>query len=286
MGSVLHSPTTYHKNTKLPLKSLKGIIMSQTINGLFGTAHEEGDLSANSLQVLTVNDLGQQIQEGFGIAADLFKRNEIVLVTIMPDDSGSIRMSGNSQVVRDGCNVVIDSLLGTKQNKQILMLNRYLNGTVLFPYSPLYQAVRMSSGNYNPNQGTPLYDQTIVLLGTVLAKTQEFVDCNSSVRTITLIVTDGADEHSINHDAADVKSLVTDMLMSERHIIAGMGIDNGSTNFKKVFGEMGILDEWILTPGSTQSEIRAAFNVFSQSAVRASQGAQSFSQTAMGGFTN
>ncbi len=62
--------------------------------------------------------------------------------------------------------------------------------------------------------------------------------------------------------------------------------DGGHTDFHKVFKQMGIRDEWILTPGNNQTEIRRAFQVFSQSAVRASQGAASFSQSSLGGFGN
>ena len=74
------------------------------------------------------------------------------------------------------------------------------------------------------------------------------------------------------------------MLMQETHIVAAMGIDDGGlTDFRSVFREMGFHDEWILTPANNPSDIRRAFQVFSQSAVRASQGAASFSQTAQGG---
>jgi len=48
---------------------------------------------------------------------------------------------------------------------------------------------------------------------------------------------------------------------------------------------MGIDPRWILTPGNSPSEIKAAFRVFSQSAVRASQAA-SFSRASLGGFAN
>jgi len=66
-----------------------------------------------------------------------------------------------------------------------------------------------------------------------------------------------------------------------------MGFDDGAgTDFKQVFKEMGLRDEWILTPKTTPSEIRKAFQLFSQSAVRASQNAASFSKTALGGFGN
>ncbi|UBF26609.1 hypothetical protein K9N68_00930 [Kovacikia minuta CCNUW1] len=260
--------------------------MSHTpdLNYLFQSAQDEGILSAASLQALNVHDIGAQIQAGLGIHIDDVTASEVVLVTLMPDDSGSINYAGNEAIVRAGHNTVLDALLSSNQKDNILVHNRYLNGHVLYPYCPVIQAVRMDAKNYNPNQGTPLYDQAIVLLGTVLAKTQEFSDNGVPVRTVTLIITDGADAHSQRATAKTVKSLVQDMLRTENHIIAAMGIDDGSTNFHQVFREMGIRDEWILTPGNGHKEIRQAFQLFSQSAVRASQSAGNFGQTSLGGF--
>jgi hypothetical protein len=118
----------------------------------------------------------------------------------------------------------------------------------------------------------------------VLAKTQELADSGVPVRTVTLILTDGADQGSTRATAAHVRTIVRDMAAAETHIVAAMGIDDGQTPFRDVFRSMGIEDRWILTPGSDASEIRRAFLVFSQSAVRASQGGASFSRTAAGGF--
>lgn len=271
------------------------------INSLFQTAQDDGILSPQSFQALTVVDIGAQIQAGLGISVNNINASEVVLVTMMIDDSGSIRFGGNTKIVREGHNSVLSALMSSKQNHSILSHTCYLNGHVLFPYLPLavvdeaekkrsgkivYQrnpdVVDLDTKNYNPNLGTPLYDQTIVLLGRVLAKYQEFADGGVSCRTVTLIITDGADEHSTT-TAKSVRPLVEDLL-SEKHIIAAMGISDGYTDFRKVFMEMGIRDEWILTPGNNQTEIRRAFQMFSQSAVRASQGAASFSKTAVGGF--
>jgi len=254
------------------------------VKELIKTAQQGGILSKASAQSLIVTDIGEQIQAALGMPADQMQASEVVLVTMMMDDSGSIRFAGNSQAVRDGHNLVIEALLTSKQNKNILIHTRYLNGSVLYPYSLLSQAVQMDTHNYDPNEGTPLYDQTMVVLGTVLAKQQEFVENGVPVRAVTLLVTDGHDEHSTRNNAKDCASLIKDMLMQETHIIAAMGIDDGATNFHDVFKNMGIRDEWILTPDKTQSEIRKAFRVFSQSAVRASQSAKTFSQTALGGF--
>jgi hypothetical protein len=266
------SPITHHQ---LPTTMTN-------INDLFQSALDDGSISNESLQALTVYDLGAQIQAGLGIHVDDVMSSEVVLVTIMPDDSGSIQYAGNAQAVRGGHNSVIDALISSQQQDNILIHNRYLNGTILYPYCPIAQAIRMDTKNYHPNQGTPLYDQTVILLGTVLAKAQEFSDNGVPVRTVTLIITDGDDCHSTRHSAKDVAAIAKDMLRMENHIIAAMGIDDGSTNFGQVFKEMGIHDEWILTTANSDGEIRKAFQVFSQSAMRASQSTTNFNS--LGGF--
>lgn len=254
------------------------------LKSLFQNAQAEGTLSAASLVALNVTDIGAQIQAGLGVSVDAVTASEVLLVTLMPDDSGSIRFGGNAQAVRDGHNLVLDALAASKQKDGILVHTRYLNGTVLFPYAPLAGAVRMDGHNYNPNEGTPLYDQTLVLLGTVLAKAQEFAENGVPARTVTLLLTDGDDQHSTWGSLKKVRAVVQDLLRTERHIIAAMGIDDGHTDFRDVFRRMGIRDEWILTPGNNASEIRKAFQVFSQSVVRAGAGAQGFSKAALGGF--
>ncbi len=255
------------------------------IKALFDAARDEGALSAKSMTALSIADLGAQIQAGLGVDVDDVESSEVVLVAMMPDDSGSIRFAGNADAVRTGHNLVLDALGQCKQRDDILVHNRFLNGDVLYPYTGLDNAVRMDEHNYDPNLGTPLYDQTVVLLATVLAKAQEFELTGVPVRTVTLIISDGADAGSQRADASHVKALVDDMLAAETHIVAAMGISDGSTDFRKVFRDMGIPDQWILTPSNSAGEVRKAFQVFSQSAVRASQ-TTSFSKTAVGGFGN
>ena len=256
---------------------------SEKAKQLLANARTQGTLSKASMQTLDILDLGAQIQSGLGVEVDDVPAAEVVLVTMMPDDSGSIRFSGNAESVRQGHNLVLEALETCRESADILVHTRYLNGEVLYPYTPLEQATRMTPANYDPNKGTPLYDQTVVLLATVLAKSQEFANNGVPVRTVTLLISDGADVHSTRANASHVRPLVEDMLRAETHIIAAMGIDDGSTDFRRVFTDMGIQDRWILTPGNNQSEIRSAFQVFSQSAVKVSQVAQFAS---LGGFVN
>lgn len=254
------------------------------VNQLFQAAEDDGTLSPAARAVLDVPDLGAQIQAGLGVTVDDVESSEVVLVTLMPDDSGSIRFAGNAGVVRDGHNLVLDALAASKQRDSILSHTRYLNGKVLQPYCLVSQAARMTPANYDPCLGTPLYDQAVLILGTVLAKAQEFAAAGVPVRTVTLFITDGADEGSRRAKAADVHKVVRDMSAGEGHIVAAMGIDDGHTRFRDVFRAMGIEDRWILTPRNDATEIRRAFQLFSQSAVRASQGGRSFSRAAAGGF--
>jgi len=250
------------------------------VKKLLEDAHDTGALSKKSLATLDVVDVGAQIQAGLGCTIDDVAASEVVLLTMMPDDSSSIAGAGNTDAVRDGHNFVLSAMRTSKQSGEVLAHTRYLNGYVLCPYTALDHAVMLTAQNYDPRLGTPLYDQTAVVLGTVIAKAQELAQAGIAVRTVTLIITDGGDYGSTRCKPADVKALVDDMLAQENHIVAAMGISDGTTDFKAVFRAMGIPDRWVLTPGNSASEIRRAFAVFSQSAVRASQGVQ------LGGFSN
>ena len=136
------------------------------------------------------------------------------------------------------------------------------------------------------------------MVAVITLKMQEFADSGVTARGVSLLVSDGAD-YSSHKKPADAAVAMTSIQITEQHILLAMGIDDSEkdssgkvvrkgTDFKSVFKSMGYAENNILTPGNTPSEIRAAFMVVSQSAVRASQGAKGFSQAAaagVGGFT-
>ncbi len=255
--------------------------MTQSLSSLIGDAGLSAD--ATSAMQLLVDDVGTAIQAGLGdVAIDDIATSEVVLVSLLIDDSGSIRHRNNAQAVRDGHNLVLDALDGAKSSAAVLISCSYLNGDVLYPYVTLDNAVRMDASNFDPNGLTPLYERSEVVLTTTAAKMAEFENGGVTARAITVIVTDGGDNNGPTAPPS-TRRMVEGLLRSEQHIIAGVGVDDGNTDFRAVFGSMGVPDEWVLTPGNSPSEIRAAFHTISQSAVRASQTA-TFSQTAMGGF--
>jgi hypothetical protein len=267
--------------------------MSQTanLNNLFQGAAEEGMLTQGTANTLSMVDIGAQIQAGLGTNIDDIDASEVTLVAMLIDDSGSIRFRSNAQAVRDGHNLVLKSIADARQSGKTLVHTRYLNGEILYPFVTVDQAIQMNPQNFNPMGGTPLYDQSVIVLGTLVAEMLRYMDNGVPCRAILGIITDGNDQHSVKfRNPAEVKKVVDDILASELSvIISGMGIsDGGSTDFTDIFQSMGILPEWIHDPSkySTEAEresaVRKMFQMFSRSAVRASQSAGSFAS--MGGF--
>jgi hypothetical protein len=256
------------------------------LQGLFAGAHDDGDLSSASYDVLSVPDIGTQIQNALsmGVPAEAVTASRVVLYTALIDDSSSIAFKRNESAVREGHNGVIEALRSAKAVDEILAQTRYINGYTLHPYRFLADIPRLDKHNYRANGMTPLYDQTIVTLGSVIAKAREFERSGVPVSTVTLIVTDGDDQGSMA-TAHQVRPIAEDMLARENHIIAGMGISDGKTDFRRVFVEMGIQPQWILTPMGDPKAIRNAFQLFSQSASAAVQGGQTLSFTSQTGFS-
>lgn len=254
------------------------------ITDLLTAAQDDGDIDPQTFAALGQLNIANSLVPTFGLPADTFAQNEVILVSLLIDDSGSIEFGHNVQNMVDGHNLLIDAFKGAKQQDNILWMCQTLNSKVISPWCELSQAPRLPHANYNAIHGTPLYDATMVHLASVLMKFKEFEGAGVPARTITGLVTDGMDEHSQKHRAVDVCRFIESLTGREHHILAGMGIQYQQTPFRQVFGEMGIPDKWILTPKSDPKEIRAAFQTLSQSAVRASQSAASFSQQAAGGF--
>ena len=245
-------------------------------NTLFQTAAQQTVISPTSLSILSAGGIGQKVQAAMGVPVSDVTTDDVMLLQLEIDDSSSIRDADNEQIVRDGVNLTLDAVQDSKAENEVLATLWQLNRGVLDPYKKVKDTTRLNATNYIGSGSTPLYDRTIELLGAIVAKEQEFANAGVSVRTVTLIVTDGQDYGS-RARASEVRSLVMDLVSRENHLICAMGVDNGSTDFRKIFAEMGIRDANILTPANSASEIRKAFQVFSNTAKQASQGARAFS---------
>jgi hypothetical protein len=192
-------------------------------------------------------------------------------------------MTGNATEVRRGHNHLLDTLRAQRPGAHVLVHTRYLTDGVLHAYRPLDEALPLTSENYAPTAPTtPLFRQSVIALGSVIAKTKELEAHSSEVRSFTLLITDGHDNDSGEISAEQVRYLVTDMLeFSPNHIVAGMGIGEPIA-FRQVFAAMGIPEQWILTPGSDLGALRDIFAVVVRSLQLAAQDEAGFRQIARG----
>lgn len=246
------------------------------VASILGDAAAAGAISEGSQQaLLRVGGVGAEVARRIGeeVAAD-----ELLLVTILVDDSGS--MDNNCPAVCHGHGLLLQALAGTKATPSLVHTG-FLNGSILSPYQPLAQATPLTEANYSCGRNTPLYRQSVITLGSVMAKAQEQAAKGRRVRTFTLIITDGGDNDSRGTTAADVRFLVRDMALATNHIVAGMGIGYEDL-FRGVFIEMGIPDRWILTPNATVDEMRAALEKVAASLQLAASGEAGFRQLASG----
>ncbi|MFA5166215.1 MAG: hypothetical protein WC449_02830 [Candidatus Paceibacterota bacterium] len=249
----------------------------------FSQLIEGANFSKQSVGILNTNDLAQAFEEAKGLGIEEIGGTEdITLITLVLDDSGSMDGDSAKQLML-GYKDFIEELKNTKRKSSILVHVRFLNSGSMFPYCLVDQAPCMDSSNYHPDGSTPLYDGIGEAMAVVAAKTQEYEDAGISVKTITLVMTDGCENDSHHFNEAKLKCVVNDLIATEKHIVAAMGF--GEENFfRQCFGGVGIPDKWIYTSLSAARDIRRAFNLFSKSATKASNNTQSFSQTAQAGI--
>jgi hypothetical protein len=255
--------------------------MSNSLNGILNGAKKDGLVTAAGIQAFNIVDLGDEISDNLGISPDLVDALEVFAFFGVVDDSGSIRFSGNTDVVKAGYNGILEALTKSNSRDDIIVGATLLNGGSLHPTCALKDAKRLDS-HFNPGGGTPLYDRVIQTCELVVLKCKEFQDTGASFKGVIVIVTDGNDQGS-RAGVQHVKAALEPLLAKEIVSVVALGISDGSTDFRKVFQSMGIPDNLILTVNDDPSSIRKAFGVVSRATAAASQGA-SLSQTGLGGF--
>jgi len=262
-------------------------------SSLFAASTQDQGVQAALIQI---PDLTAKIQAGQGMPAVQAKVSTALLIQLLLDDSGSMQRrdpksksgKSNAELLCDGHNLIRKTLLDSKQGADVFMAARTVNGLPVYPFRKLKEVPELvNHQNFQANGGTPLFDEIAVTYEIVARQVDDYEEANVPCRTITAFITDGRDEHSkAFREAKELLPLTVARMNHEMDIIIGFGISDGYFDFRKMFLEMGLLDQWILTPSNNEHELRNAFNVLSQSALNVSQaGAGGFSQAASGGLS-
>lgn len=256
---------------------------NNNLQDLLNDAKDDGLLDQNAADALiNVVDLGQTIQDNLGVSAVDIDSTEVFGLFTLIDDSGSIRFTGNTQVVRDGYNGIVEALKKSASRDDIINTVMLLNAGVFQPPVALENS-RLLDHTFNPSGGTPLYDKTLELSALATLKRQEFAATGASFRGVLLLISDGKDEGSRN-SVKKVRPVLDSLQQQEVFQVIALGIDDGHTDFNAVFREMGVLPENILTVSSDPSSIRKAFGVVSRATLSASQGGSVSKSGGLGGF--
>jgi hypothetical protein len=243
----------------------------------------KGDFSEASGQALLTaggEEVGMHL--GLPLGTDTAGEGDLLLATILIDDSPSIgNIEDGMQAVIQGHNYCLEAL-AEELPSDILVLTRFLNTGTVWPYQPLATAPRLSLENYTLRARTPLYRESVLTLGAVMAKAREQRDRGRRVRGFTMIVTDGEDNASDAVVVDHVRFLVRDMLERwDDYKVAGMGIGE-EFRFKPIFRDMGIPEAWILIAPASAEGIRKLFRRVAKSLQLAASGDEGWRQLEAG----
>lgn len=246
---------------------------NNNLNNLFQTAVNNGTISPQTGTLLS-GHLGAVVIAGAaGTAMDRIVATDVTLITVLIDASSSIGHGTLEQAVRDGQNQLVDAFAGSKEKDSIMMALWSFNQSqhVYHSYVPVTDAVRLTTKNYQPGGSTALYDTWCDALAANVAYATQLRATGTPCRSVVVVITDGADCGSTRR-ASQCAQISRDLLASEQFVLAFVGVGR-DTDFRKVAKQMGIPDGCVLiATQATPSELRRAFMMVSQSAIRASQG--------------
>jgi hypothetical protein len=251
----------------------------ERVAGNLERLYGSGGLSQESSRALGSPETAVEIAEGLGRPSSA---SELLLVSVLVDDSTSI--TPNLGEICTGYQQLLAALRSESSTADVQVLTRVLNRGVLMAYTPLACVPDLSAQGYEVGQlvgQTPLHQQSLLTLATVVTKAQEEESHKVRVRTFTLIITDAQDNSSGGVTSGQVRTLVADMLTyATNHIVAGMGI--GGSGFYEIFESMGIPRGWIFTPDVTVDTLRERFRTIAKSLMLAASSEAAFLQLVSG----
>jgi len=236
-------------------------------NAAFNAAVDDETISVESASIITVNENVLAGMNGLGV--DDIEVSEVVLVTVVIDDSASIDFRNLRDAFIEGQNELVNALADSKEADNIMFAQAQMNTGVMHSYVPVKDAIMLERANFAPDHGTPLYDSYVDGLAANIAYAQMLKETGTPVKNIFIIITDGEDTTSRSKSEKQCYTLTRDLLASEQFVIGFIGAGN-DTNFREVAKNMGIPDGSILEVDATASAIRGAFKFASKSAIKVS----------------
>lgn len=191
----------------------------------------------------------------------------LTTINVLLDDSGS--MGVQKAAVLNAMALFIDVLYQSPKADHILLMKELLNRGLLDPYELVEACTELSSARYVPDGMTPLYDGTLRILSTAVAKRQELAEAGKKAVSLTLIVSDSFNNTSTS-TLEDVATVVKELDAADggkTHIVAGLAV--GDPRIVTEFERMGMRP--VLHTSASATEIRNAFEWLARSSSRVAE---------------
>lgn len=246
-------------------------IVSQSIQ----SAVSSGQISSTTAETMLESLDDVAIAGCHGIAVDELDSEEVTLVSVIIDASGSM-ISHRNTVIDAYNNQFLKPIQGAKNAKSILVstwiFSRLMTGDnvrLVHGYTPVPDCPKLTKKEYNPDGETPLNDAVYKGLTGQTVYGQTLIDGGSRVKHIVVVLTDGA-ENASQIPATKVRALSEELLNRETYVLSYIffGDDSqGAANAKKI----GFPAQHRLTVGLDDAAIRRIFGTVSASVISTSQ---------------
>src|SRR3989338_6579143 len=215
------------------------------------------------------------------------KGSDAVLVTLLLDDSDSISACRNVSVVTRGANAFREQLIrrGGSAMQAFLRVATLNQRDVGRDFVVLSNTEPLENDDwFRPGFNTPLFAAARrALYVSAESARRARVWYSGDVLSITVIVTDGADNASGDITAQRVCRRVQNMLATGHHMVVGCGVYDGATDFHAVFRSMGIPDRMVMVMERTDEDIEEGLTNLGRFAAASTENIGTFTQNLAAG---
>jgi hypothetical protein len=223
--------------------------------------------------------MSEQLEAAYRVSEST--KEFLLLISLLLDDSGSIKDYGNEAAVRRGVNHDLN-LWKSPEAGHILVGAHTLNSGELFSYCDPHQAPEITVRNYQGNGGTPFFREGKALLNRV-KQTRDELSHHFDVYCMSFLFSDGENTTANNHTADQFREEAEPMIASDRHIIGAFGVQ-GAVDFDRIYRSMGIPQQWIKILGRDSASIETGLREAGSTGTVSSLGPDHFTRTSTTGF--
>lgn len=248
----------------------------QSVSASLTNAVSAGIISSGTAKALNTELDDIAIAGCEGIAIDAIDSEEVTLVAVIIDASGS--MADQRQAVIDAYNTMFLEPMKKAKNAESILVSLWIFSDqgdpkkivrLVHSYLPVSQCPDLTNSDYDPDGMTPLNQAVFNGLTGLLSYGQTLRDNGTRTKSIAVVISDGL-ENASHVAVSKVRALSDDLLKRQEFVLAYIYLGD-EVEGDKMAAEIGFPRRHRLTSGKSPSDIRRLFGTTSASVISASQ---------------